>query len=58
MPHAIEGELASLTPPNDPEVLLSVRNLRTTFATEGGLVKAVNGISFDIRRGEVLVHRR
>ena len=43
-----------MAPPNDPEVLLSVRNLRTTFATEAGLVKAVDGISFDIRRGEVL----
>jgi oligopeptide transport system ATP-binding protein len=37
-----------------PDVLLSVKNLRTTFATEGGLVKAVDGISFEIRRGEVL----
>jgi oligopeptide transport system ATP-binding protein len=36
------------------DVLLSVKNLRTTFATEGGLVKAVDGISFEIRRGEVL----
>ena len=54
VPHVVEGELASLVPPADPEVLLSVRNLRTTFATEGGLVKAVNGINFDIRRGEVL----
>ena len=35
-------------------MLLSVRNLRTTFATEAGMVKAVNGISFDVRRGEVL----
>ena len=35
-------------------MLLSVRNLRTTFATEAGLVKAVDGISFDVRRGEVL----
>jgi oligopeptide/dipeptide ABC transporter ATP-binding protein len=34
--------------------LLSVRNLRTTFATEAGIVKAVDGISFDVRRGEVL----
>jgi oligopeptide transport system ATP-binding protein len=54
VPHAISGELASTAPPKDPEVLLSVRNLRTTFATEAGIVKAVDGISFDIRRGEVL----
>ena len=39
----------------DPQsdVLLSVKNLRTTFDTEGGLVKSVDGISFEIRRGEV-----
>jgi oligopeptide/dipeptide ABC transporter ATP-binding protein len=53
-PHAIEGELASTAPPTDPEVLLSVRNLRTTFATEAGIVRAVDGLSFDVRRGEVL----
>jgi len=35
-------------------VLLVVRNLRTTFDTDGGLVKAVDGISFEIRRGELL----
>jgi oligopeptide transport system ATP-binding protein len=36
------------------DTLLTVRNLRTTFQTEGGLVQAVDGISFEIRRGEVL----
>jgi oligopeptide transport system ATP-binding protein len=41
-------------PLEDPEVLLSVRNLRTTFNTEAGIVKAVDGLSFDVRRGEVL----
>jgi oligopeptide transport system ATP-binding protein len=35
-------------------LLLSVKNLRTTFDTEGGLVRSVDGISFEIRRGEVL----
>ena len=54
VPRAVSGELASTVPPRDPEVLLSVRNLRTTFATEAGLVKAVDGLSFDVRRGEVL----
>jgi len=36
------------------DVLLSVKNLRTTFHTDGGTVKAVDGVSFEIRRGEVL----
>ncbi|MGN6588424.1 MAG: ABC transporter ATP-binding protein [Solirubrobacterales bacterium] len=34
--------------------LLSVRNLRVGFATEGGLLQAVDGVSFDLRAGEVL----
>lgn len=35
------------------DVLLSVRDLRTYFHTDDGTVKAVDGISFDVHRGEV-----
>jgi oligopeptide transport system ATP-binding protein len=34
--------------------LLSVRNLHTRFATDRGVVRAVNGVSFDLEEGEVL----
>ena len=37
-----------------PDPLLDVRNLRTYFLTDNGLVKAVNDVSFDLRHGETL----
>jgi oligopeptide/dipeptide ABC transporter ATP-binding protein len=38
----------------DTEVVLSVDDLRTHFTTRWGTVKAVDGISFDLRKGETL----
>jgi peptide/nickel transport system ATP-binding protein len=34
--------------------VLSVQNLKTYFFTRAGLVKSVDGVSYDVRRGEVL----
>ncbi|MEK7214147.1 MAG: ATP-binding cassette domain-containing protein, partial [Chloroflexota bacterium] len=34
--------------------VLRVENLHTHFATREGVLKAVNGVSFSLRRGEVL----
>jgi len=35
-------------------IILKVRDLRTYFHTEDGVVKAVDGIDLDVRRGQVL----
>ena len=36
------------------ETILEVKNLNTSFFTEAGEVKAVNGVSFDLAKGRVL----
>jgi len=36
------------------DVILSVQELRTYFSTDEGIVKAVDGISFDLHKGETL----
>ncbi|MGP3982610.1 ABC transporter ATP-binding protein [Streptomyces sp. KR80] len=40
--------------PTGPEAFLSVRDLRVRFSTEDGIVKAVDGLSFDVERGQTL----
>jgi len=40
--------------PRHSEPLLQVRDLRVYFKTARGLLKAVDGVSFEIRRGETL----
>ena len=35
------------------EALLKVKNLRTEFRTEGGVVKAVDDVSFEVKDGEI-----
>jgi len=37
-----------------PDVILDVRNLRTYFFTYDGVVKALDGVSFNIHKGETL----
>ena len=36
------------------EKILEVNNLTINFKTDGGLVQAVRGVSFDLSRGETL----
>jgi len=49
-------ETLEVLEPAEPHVdaVLQVRDLQTVFHSEGGLVKAVDGVSFDVHPGEVL----
>ena len=38
----------------DTDPLLSIRDLRTVFHTDEGLVRAVDGVNFDVGRGETV----
>lgn len=39
---------------NDSQPLLEVKGIKTHFFTEDGVVKAADGVGFDIKRGEIL----
>jgi peptide/nickel transport system ATP-binding protein len=46
---------ANLAPDADSrEVILEVRNLRTSFETESGWIHAVDNVSFNVRKGEAV----
>ncbi|MCK4285373.1 MAG: ATP-binding cassette domain-containing protein, partial [Candidatus Lokiarchaeota archaeon] len=47
-------EINTKTQLQSDEILLQVKNLKTYFYTEEGIVKAVDGVSFDIYQDEVL----
>jgi peptide/nickel transport system ATP-binding protein len=56
-PTAPEGPLASAPASEAPvrrDVVLDVRDLKTYFFTYDGVVKALDGVSFKVRRGETL----
>ncbi|MEZ4517799.1 MAG: ATP-binding cassette domain-containing protein [Chloroflexota bacterium] len=38
----------------DKNLILDVKNLKTQFFTEGGVVRAVDGVDFQVKRGEVV----
>jgi len=54
-PHAVESSSASAVPSSHQAAnTLAIANLQTHFFTKAGVVKAVNGVSFGVSKGEVL----
>src|SRR5437879_12570420 len=43
-----------MSAPGDADIVLAVEGLRTFFFTRRGVVKAVDDVSFSLRRGETL----
>src|ERR671937_2734720 len=54
MTTSLEGRAESEKSAAERDLVLQVRNLRVHYSTPQGDVIAVNGISFDVRRGEIL----
>ena len=47
-------EVAEKVRENNEDYVLSVQDLHTSFFTDSGEVKAVNGVSFNLGRGKIL----
>src|SRR3954469_10699502 len=41
-------------PPPPPDLVMSVKDLKVWYGTARGAVRAVDGVTFDLRRGETL----
>ncbi|RME64140.1 MAG: ATP-binding cassette domain-containing protein, partial [Caldilineae bacterium] len=40
--------------PDSNEIILEVKNLHTQFFTESGVIRALDGVDFSVKRGKVL----
>lgn len=49
-----ETELDQKQIPEEKELLLSVEDLKISFVTRGGVIRAIEGVSFQINHGETL----